>query len=72
MSCQYHAHGRPNGVRYLWNYWSVMWTCIQYTPGKNFWGHDGYLSLLTGDLPLEFFTFGGEPSPLEDGLQRHQ
>ncbi|KAI5989249.1 hypothetical protein EDD15DRAFT_2198542 [Pisolithus albus] len=38
-----------------------------YSHGKNFWKHDGFLPLPTGDLAIEFFTFGGDAAPLEDG-----
>lgn len=31
------------------------------------WKHDGFLPLPLGDLAVDFFTFGGDPAPLEDG-----
>ncbi|KAI5991919.1 hypothetical protein EDD15DRAFT_2197349 [Pisolithus albus] len=38
-----------------------------YSQGKTFWKHDGFLPLPSGDLAVDFFTFGGDPAPLEDG-----
>lgn len=38
-----------------------------YAHGKTFWKHDGFLPLPSGDLAVDFFTFGGDPAPLEDG-----
>ncbi|KIK13752.1 hypothetical protein PISMIDRAFT_17767 [Pisolithus microcarpus 441] len=38
-----------------------------YSQGKTFWKHDGFLPLPSGDLAVDFFTFGGDPALLEDG-----
>ncbi|KAI5984823.1 hypothetical protein EDD15DRAFT_2521460 [Pisolithus albus] len=38
-----------------------------YAQGKTFWKHNGFLPLPSGDLTVDFFTFGGDPAPLEDG-----
>ncbi|KIK18855.1 hypothetical protein PISMIDRAFT_14048 [Pisolithus microcarpus 441] len=38
-----------------------------YSQGKTFWKHNGFLPLPSGDLAVDFFTFGGDPALLEDG-----
>lgn len=38
-----------------------------YSHGKNFWKHEGFLPLPSGDLAVDFFTFGGDAAPLDDG-----
>lgn len=40
---------------------------FQYGSGKNFWKHEGFIPLTSGDLPVEFFTFGGDGAPLDNG-----
>lgn len=42
---------------------------FQYSPGKNFWKHDGFLPLRNEDLEVEVFTFGrGSSAPLDEGI----
>ena len=41
---------------------------FNYAQNKNFWKHEAFLPLETTDLPADFFTFGADPAPLDEGL----
>ena len=41
---------------------------FNYAQNKNLWKYDAFLPLETTDLPADFFTFGADPTPLDEGL----
>jgi hypothetical protein len=41
---------------------------FSFPDSKNYWKHDAVLPLITGEeLPVDFYTFGGGTTPLEQG-----
>ena len=41
---------------------------FNHAQNKNIWKHDAFLPLETTDLPVDFFTFGGDLAPLCEGF----